>query len=87
MVERSDGDRREFPPTLGLGEAAPNTVGLPDLESIGPTVECDGTDLAYSLCPNLPSLPFVLTFLGARRKEEMGMVAAAQCDRLPGTVK
>lgn len=84
--EPSDASCSQGPAPLGLCEATPDAIRLPDLESVGSALANDGTDLAHGLRPHLSALSFVLAFLIARGEEEMGVVAAAKRDRLPGTV-
>lgn len=86
MGEPSDSDRRHGLATLDLCEAAPDSVWLPDLERITATLRDDRTDLAHSFCSHFSPLPFVLALLGTWGKEEVGVVAATQSNRLPGTI-
>ncbi len=82
----SDADHSDRLAPLSFGEATPDPVGFPDLERIGPALPNNGAHLAHSLGTHLSSLSFILAFLGAWREEEVGVVAAAQCNGLPGTV-
>ncbi len=77
MAERSDDHGRKRFATLRLSEAAPDPVGLLDLEGVGSAITDHGTDLADSLRTDLSSLPFILAFLGTWWEEEVGVVAAA----------
>ena len=74
------------PATFSFCESTPDAIRLPDLESIRSAVAHNRAHLTYSLGTGLSALSFILAFLGARGEEEMGVVAAAQSDRLPGTV-
>lgn len=87
MAERSDGDGRERSAALGLSETAPDSVRLFDLEGVRSAVTDNRADLADRLRPYLSSLAFVLAFLSGGGKEQVGVIAAAQGDRLPGTVE
>ncbi len=86
MCVRSETNGSDGPATFGLGETAPDSVRFLDLECIGAALAHDGTDLTHSFRTHLASLPFIFSFLGTRREEEMGVVATTQRDRLPGTI-
>ena len=78
MAEPSDGDRRQGPASFGLGETAPDSVWLPDLECIGSALANDRTDLAHGFGSYLSALSFVLAFLDTWGEEEVGVVAACR---------
>jgi hypothetical protein len=87
MAEFSGDDRSGRSSALSLGETAPNPIWFSDLEGICPAIADHGTNLAHRLGANLSPLTLILAFLCARRKKEMGVVAAAQGDGLPGTIE
>lgn len=74
------------PATFGFCESAPDAIWFPDLKGVRAAVTHNRAHLTHGLGTSLSALPFILAFLSARRKEEMGVVAAAQSDGLPGTV-
>jgi hypothetical protein len=74
------------PAPLSLCESAPDAIRFPDLKGVRSAVSYDWTHLAHSLRTGLSALSFILAFLDIGGKEEMGVVAAAQGDGLPGTV-
>ena len=76
----------EVPTSFGLCESAPDAIWFPDLKSVRSTVNHHRAHMTYSLRSDLSALSFVLAFLSARGEEEMGVVAATQSNRLPGTV-
>ena len=71
MAEQSDGDRRERSAALGLGETAPDSVRLLDLDRIVTTLLRHGAHLAYCLGSHLAPFAFVFSFLGTWREEEV----------------
>ena len=73
-------------PALSLGETAPDTVRLLDLDRIIAALPSHGAHLADSLGSYLAALAFVFSFLGTGGEEEVRMVAATQCDRLPRSI-
>ncbi len=73
--------------SFGFRKSAPDAIRFPDLKGVRTAVTHNWAHLAYGLCASLSALPFILTFLSARRKKEMGVVAAAQCNGLPGTIR
>ena len=80
-------DPRECVSTLGLGEAAPDAVWLPDRQGVLATFALYRAYLAHRLRPHLAALSLILAFLRARGEEEVGVVSAAECRRLPGTIR
>ena len=73
-------------PTLDFGQSASDTVRLLDLDRIIATFLCDGADLADGLGPDLSTFAFVFSFLGTGGEEEVRVVAATECDRLPRSI-
>jgi hypothetical protein len=75
------------PAPFGFCESAPDAIRFPDLKGVRSAVTHNGAHLTNSLGTSLSALPFIFAFLSARGEEEMGVVAAAQSDGLPGTVR
>jgi hypothetical protein len=71
---------------LGFGEATPDTVRLFDLDRILTALQGNRAHLADSLGPDLATLAFVFSLLGTGGEEEVRMIAATQCDRLPRSI-
>ena len=70
-------------PAIRFGSAAPNSVRLPNPHRKFDAICLNRTHLANSLGANLTSLPFILAFEGAWRKEEVGMISPTQAYHLP----
>jgi 4-diphosphocytidyl-2C-methyl-D-erythritol kinase len=73
-------------PALGLSEATPDAVRFLDLNRIFAAFLRDGADLADRLGSDLATFAFVFSFLGTGREEEVRVVAATECDRLPSSI-
>jgi hypothetical protein len=73
-------------PTLDLSESAPDPIRLLDLDCIVSALLRHGADLAHSLGADLSTFAFVFSFLGAWREEEVRVIAATQCNRLPRSI-
>lgn len=86
MDERSDAGRRQRPAPFGFRESAPDSIRFPYLEGIGTAFADNRTDLAHSLGSHLSALSLILAFLSVWGEEKVGVVAATEGDRLPGTI-
>jgi len=71
---------------LSFGEATPDTVPHFDLDRIHTALQGNRTHLADGLGPDLATFAFVFSFLGTGREEEVRVVAATECDRLPSSI-
>jgi hypothetical protein len=79
---------RELPdygdfPAFNLSESAPDPERLADIYCVVSAGLTDGAHLAYGLGAFFSSLALILALKGRRGKEEVGMIAPAECFQLP----
>jgi hypothetical protein len=70
-----------------FGQTTPDTVRFLDLKRIAAALLGDRAHLADRFGANLSTLAFIFAFLRTGGEEEVGVVAAAESDRVPRTIQ